>query len=127
MLSTNPTRHRCLGCRIVGVLLLALLMALLMAQWSALGHAIAHGTVVSWVSASRVVNAGHGEHRTWGHEAGAPECRLFKQLLSTYALAADAAPTPGLPLASMPVAANNLSVCHQPRLRAYLARGPPRA
>lgn len=119
----NPTRHRRLTCRIVGMLLLALLMA----QWSVLGHAIAHGTPTSLVSASAVAKADHGDHQTWGHEAGAPECRLFDQLLSGHALAADAAPMPGLPLARTPVAANELSACRQPTLRGYLARGPPRA
>ena len=119
----NSIRQRRLTCRIVGVLLLALLLA----QWTVLGHAIAHGSVAPGVSASPAAHAGNDVGLTWGHEAGAPECQLFDQLLSGQALGAEAAPMPGVPLASTPLAANELSPCRQPTLRAYLARGPPQA
>ena len=119
----NSIRHRRLTCRIVGVLLLALLTA----QWSVLGHAIAHGTVAPWVSASPAAHGGNDLELTWGHEAGAAECRLFDQLLSGQAVGAQAAPMPGLPAASTPVVAIQLSPCRQPALRSYLARGPPQA
>lgn len=122
-LSMNPTRHRQLTCRIVGVLLLALLLA----QWSVWGHAMAHGTALSSGSTSPEAKAGNERELTWGHEAGAPECRLLDQLLNGQALGAEAAPMPSLPVASTPLAGNDLSPCRQPTLRTYLARGPPQA
>lgn len=131
----HPTRHRRLTLRIVAVMLIALLAA----QWWVLGHAIAHGSahataqgvahgmVVSAGNASAVVEIGNGPNTVWGHEAGAPECRLLDQLLGGQALRADAASMPGLPSASTPLVGNDLSPCRQPTLRSYLARGPPPA
>ena len=134
-LSMPPTRHRRLTLRIVA----AMLTALLAAQWWVLGHAIAHGSahasaqgvphgmVVSAANASAVVDIGDGPDTVWGHEAGAPECRLLDQLLGGQAMRVDAASMPGSPSASTPLAGNDLSPCRQPTLRTYLARGPPPA
>lgn len=118
--------------RIVGVALLALLLA----QWQALAHAIAHGPwhahAAVLAGADNVVHPGHADHADhaedgWGHPAGSPACELFDALLGAQAPGAEPAPAPDVPLSQWFFASPAQSADTGPALRAYEARGPPRA
>lgn len=121
--------------RIVGVALLALLLS----QWQALAHAIAHGP---WhtgaVAAAASHAAGHGGYANhdghaghdgdgWGHPAGSPACELFDALLGAQAPGAEAATLPLLPPSQGRFVLPGRLADAGPALRAYEARGPPRA
>ena len=121
--------------RIVGVALLAMLLA----QWQALAHAIAHGpwhTDAVAVAANEA--AGHWDHGNhdghaghdadgWGHPAGSPACEVFDALLGAQAPGAEAATLPLLPPSQGRYALPERLADAGPALRAYEARGPPRA
>jgi hypothetical protein len=121
--------------RIVGVALLALLLA----QWQALAHAIAHGPWHAHAAAVSVADAiGHGGHANhdghaghdadgWGHPAGSLACELFDALHGAQAPGAGAATLPPLPLSQGHFVSPARLADSGPALRAYEARGPPRA
>ena len=121
--------------RIVGVALLAMLLA----QWQALAHAIAHGpwhtdavaegandAAGPWGHANHDGHAGH-DGDGWGHPAGSPACELFDALLGAQAPGAEAATLPLLPPSQGRFALPGRLADAAPALRAYEARGPPRA
>lgn len=112
--------------RIVGVALLAMLLA----QWQVLAHAIAHGPWYSHAAAladiGRADQPGHAEDG-WGHPAGAPACELFDALLGAQAPGAEPATAPQLPKSPRRFASPAQLADIGPALRAYEARGPPRA
>lgn len=113
----NTLRHRNATRRLVGLALLALLLA----QWTALAHAIAHAPLHA--GAAVAANAG----AAWGHHAGTPACHLVDHLLIGQAAGDEPAPVPCLRHASTLVVASDLSIGPGLALRAYQARGPPRA
>ena len=124
--------------RIVGVALLALLLS----QWQALAHAIAHGP---WHTDAVAVAANHAAG-PWGHAnhtvmpvmpvmtatAGAtpPDCRpasCSTPCLGAQAPGAEAATLPLLPPSQGRFVLPGRLADAGPALRAYEARGPPRA
>ena len=124
--------------RIVGVALLALLLS----QWQALAHAIAHGpwhtdavavaanhAAGPWGHANHDGHAGHAGHDGdgWGHPAGSPACELFDALLGAQAPGAEAATLPLLPPSQGRFVLPGRLADAGPALRAYEARGSPRA
>lgn len=121
--------------RIVGVALLALLLA----QWQALAHAMAHGPWHAHAAAlsanDAAGHAGHANHDGhaghtadgWGHPAGSPACELFDALLGAQAPGAEAAIVPPRPSSQGSFALPAPFAVAGPALRAYEARGPPRA
>ena len=110
-------RHSNAARRLVGVALLALLLA----QWTALTHAIAHVPLGAGAMVAAQADT------AWGHQAGAPACALVDHLLFGQLSGGDCAAIPWfLPTAS-PAAAPRLPIVCGVALRAYEARGPPRA
>lgn len=111
-------RHLDIARRLSGVLLLGLLLA----QATALSHGIGH----SPLSVQANVTGAVEPSARWGHDHGAPECRLVDQLLSGQAPGPDPVALPCRPPAAAPVLLSTLSANPSPALRAYEARGPPR-
>lgn len=123
--------------RIFGVALLAMLLA----QWQALAHAIGHvprhaDAVAVAVAANDAAgpwgHANHDGHAAhdgdgWGHPAGSPACQLFDALLGAQAPGAEAATLPLLPPSQGRFVLPERLADIGPPLRAYEARGPPRA
>ncbi len=98
-----------------------MLLGLLLAQATALSHGIRHSPLRAQAQVSSAVEP--SEH--WGHEHGAPECRLIDQLLSAQAPGPDPVALPCRPPAAAPVPLGSLSANPSASLRAYEARGPP--
>jgi hypothetical protein len=115
------------------------LLALLLAQWQALAHAIAHGPWHARAAALSVDDArGHGGHANhdghaghdidgWGHPANSPACELFDALLGAQAPGAEAATLAPLLSSQGCIVWPAARADTGPALRAYEARGPPRA
>jgi hypothetical protein len=99
----------------------AVVLALLFAQGAALTHAVAHartqGLAAEAVAAQDV----------WGHDAGSSACHLLDHLLSGQAPGAQTAALDCPPPAPAQRAEVLKSFDTGPALRAYEARGPPRA
>ena len=112
-----PLCHRNATRRLVGVALLALLLG----QWTVLAHSIAHARAPAAVAVS--VDTDH----VWGHHAGTPACHLVDHLLAGQAPGGESASVAYVPPADLRVAAPAPSIGPGPVLRAYEARGPPRA
>lgn len=108
---SNSTR------RLVGVALLALLLA----QWTALAHAIAHAPLAAGSALVAQADA------PWGHAANTPDCRLVDQLLIAPLSGADSSATVWFWPATAVASTRDLPVVCSATLRAYEARGPPRA
>lgn len=98
-----------------------MLLTLLLAQWAALGHAIAHAPLgaVSAVAAQ--------SDAPWGHDADTPGCRLIDHLLIAPLAGADPSATAWFWPTAAPEAMRTLAIVCSATLRAYEARGPPRA
>lgn len=107
--------------RLVCVKVVALLLALLLAQSAALTHAIAHAQ--SDADSTVATEADD----SWGHQAGTPSCQLVDHLLIGQLSGCDPAAIPWSWPTATPVAAPNLPLVCGVALRAYEARGPPRA
>lgn len=119
-MNTLHSRHASnLTRRLVGVALLALLLA----QWAALAHAWAHGPL--HMSGQPAVEA--DADVTWDHDAGSPACQLVDQLLNAQAAGAAPAAVPFFLATTPPAAAPGGPIARGLALRAYEARGPPRA
>lgn len=113
----NTPRHCTAIRRLVGVMVLALLLA----QWVALTHAVAHAQLdADSALAAESDNA-------WGHQAATPSCQLVDQLLIGQLSVGDPAAIPWFWATATPVASPILSIDRGVTLRAYEARGPPRA
>lgn len=116
----NSARHCKAARRLVGVILLTLLLA----QWSALRHAIAHAPLGALSAPAAQSNASDAP---WGHEADTPGCRLVDHLLIAPLAGADPSATDWFWPAAAPEATRKLAIVCSATLRAYEARGPPRA
>lgn len=103
--------------RIVGIALFALLLA----QSAAWLHAVDHAPTAA------AATVGGDDHSAWGHPAASPACQLFDQLLTAQPSSPQRAALPSLPLADDAAAAPGERLGPRPALRAYEARGPPRA
>ena len=115
----SPLRHRNAARRFIGVALLALL--LLLGQWMVIAHSIAHART----PASAAVSA--DTHHAWDHRADTPACHLVDHLLAGQAPGAELASVAFVPPSAVEVAVPASSIGPVPALRAYQARGPPRA
>ena len=82
-----------------------------------------------WGHANHDGHAGHAGHDGdgWGHPAGSPACELFDALLGAQAPGAEAATLPLLPPSQGRFVLPGRLADAGPALRAYEARGPPRA
>ena len=113
----NAPRHCHATRRLVGVALLTLLLA----QWTVLTHAIAHAQLGTGAVVAAQADA------PWSHQAGTPSCLLVDHLLIGQLSGGDPAAIPWFWPASAPAASPNLPIACGFALRAYEARGPPRA
>lgn len=109
--------------RLVGVALLALLLA----QWTALAHAWAHGPLHISGHISGQPAAEAEADVTWDHDAGSSACQLVDHLLIGQAAGAASAAVPFFLATTPPAAAPGGPIARGLALRAYEARGPPRA
>ena len=107
--------------RLSGVKVFALLLALLLAQSAALTHAIAHARL----DADSALAA--QSDSAWAHQAGTASCQLVDQLLIGSLTGGDPVSIHLFWPAATQVPAPPLSVACGVTLRAYQARGPPRA
>ena len=98
-----------------------MLLTLLLAQWAALRHAIAHAPLGAVSALAAQSDA------PWGHDADTPSCLLVDHLLIGQLSGGDPAAIPWFWPASAPAASPNLPIACGFALRAYEARGPPRA
>ena len=103
--------------RLVGVVLLTLLLA----QWTALTHAIAHAPLGAGVGFNAQFDG------KWGHPADTPSCQLVDHLLIGQSSGGEPAAMAWFWPATAPEATRNLPAVCSATLRAYEARGPPRA
>ena len=98
-----------------------MLLTLLLAQWTALRHAIAHAPLAAVSALAAQSDA------PWGHDSDTPVCRLVDHLLITPLAGADPSATAWFWPAAAPAVTCKPAIVRSATLRAYEARGPPRA
>ncbi len=134
-LTHRTTQHAVL----LRVMLAALLAAaLLLAQWAALTHAVEHAPPAPGLQAQpqaypqQLHPHDHGalaeaNNSVWGHDAGTPDCQRLEQLLTSQLPGFCQAALPRVWPLSPPVERAQAPDRRSAELRAYQARGPPRA
>ncbi len=97
------------------------MLALLLGQWTVLAHSVAHAQTAETAAVSA------DSDQTWGHQADTTACHLVDHLLTGQAAGAEPASLAFVPHSATEVAVAASSIDPSPALRAYRARGPPRA